>query len=154
MNLKTLNDKYIRSKDGYWKRHHRIDEQVEELKAKQERLRHPHLELFNPLLEQIKERLGAESIVHYGGFGLSNENSYYFKKEGKKRKKEIILGHIVFISYGDGWAIRNERKDSGFYGNGTIGEMNGMNHPTIPMTDKMNVDYLVERMRARRPRKW
>lgn len=145
-NLKELNKIHSRNWKAYIKRGDKLEKQIEELTKKKERLRFNSglRELFKPFAEELKKRFKANIIEWYGPFGMCASQTIYFMKGPSKDicKKGNVLGSICFVSSSGGYAIRNEKVDNKSFSSGTLGAMNGMNHPEIDFTDKMNINWL------------
>jgi len=146
--LVELNQKHKDAWENYIKRGKKIDKQIDELEKKRKKLsyRSDLRTLFQPFAWEIKRALGADDYEWYGPFGLDCSQSIYFKKDGDKciTTKGNVLGSICFISFNGGYAIRDERKNTGEYAKGTLGEVNGMNHPIIEFTEEMNSEWLIK----------
>jgi len=145
LNLKELNDKQKKCVTNHWKKEKKIDQQISDLEAKKGRMRYLYkTKHFKPILDLVKEKLGANFWEEYGPFGLCSETTYYFVKElGDICKRGNVLGSICIVS-GDGWMLRDEKKNTGKYPKNSLGEVNGMNNPRIEFTEKMDVDWLVK----------
>ena len=150
MNVKQISDKSEKSWRKYQKRKESIRKEIAALEAKIERLRWTGFrEFFKPMAEEVKKRLKAEGYVWYGPFGLCSEQTIYWLKDIKKciPVKGNVLGSVTFID--GGTAIRNRKKVSERFSKGTIGEMNGMNYETIKVTEKMDVEWIINWSRKR-----
>lgn len=153
-NLYELNEKHKKLWKSYLERENNINNEIQKIKNEAEKKinvlnkKNKNLkfhgglrELFNNLAVEIQKKLNSSCFEWYGPFGLNNEQTIYFYKDKNKKK---ILGSICFVSFRDGYAIRDEKKNNGLYQKGTIGEMNGGNHPIIEITEKINLDWLVK----------
>lgn len=150
LNLKAINDNAIQAVDRHYKKRDLLDDEIamieketeERIKAinlKKQRMKYPHFErVFKNLFQKMKEELKADTIKIYGVFGLSCESSVYFEKNKK------TIASLCFIRPNNGWMIRDENKDTKKYPKGSIAGMNGDNYPTIKITEKMDVKWLIK----------
>ena len=145
-NMKELNEKYRLSYDNYRKRQDKIYAEISRLEKKRDNQTWKQLRvLFKPIAERLKQELKATEIEWYGPFGLDCSQSIYFKKnDGSITDEGNVLGSITFINSGGGYAIRDENENTERYPNGSLGEMNGMNHPVIEFTEEHNFNWLLE----------
>lgn len=149
-NIFEINEKYKRSSKRHFAKDKKIDKQIEELKAKQKRMRYPD---FNKYLEELGKQIlpkikGAVGFEVYGPFGLENERSIYFHGPGTEKKRKTICG-ATFTRFGDGYGLKDYAKDSGRFAKGTIGELNGMNFKVIEISKDMNIDWFIKFMRKK-----
>lgn len=110
-------------------------------------MKYPKFEkVFIPIFDIIKQELKADGYLFYGPFGLCCERTVYWVKDIAQciTIEENILGSLTLISDSDGWMIRDENKDTGEFKNGTIGELNGMNSPSIKIDETMNIKWLLK----------
>jgi len=143
--LYETNKNYVKKVLAYRKKQDQLRQEIEELESKKDRLKYPSFDkIFKPLFEKMKEAYGADRIDTYGPFGLCCSRSAYFMKTSKDDKEGKILGSICLVSRSDGFAIRNENETKGSYKEGTLGDMNGMNHPEIEITEATDFKWLLE----------
>lgn len=146
MNLKDLNEMYIKRIQSYLSRQDKIRLQIEALKIEMEKMGYPRFDnIFAPLFKNIQQELQADGYQVYGPFGIYNQRTVYWLKDNKKNITidGNVLGSLVFVSDTNGWKLRNEDVDTGQFTEGTIGEMNGMNHPEMNITDEMDMEWLL-----------
>jgi len=153
-NLKEVNDAYKRGYESLHKRERKHDQQVEDLqfqisaiKQKRSNLKcRSFAVLFQPIINKITKRLEAGGHEWYGPFGLCSANSIYWTKTpgGDITAKGEVLGSLCFVRNSDGWAIRDENKKTGGYNPSSLAALNGMNHPTIELSDKMDIEWLIK----------
>jgi len=108
---------------------------------------------LQPIIEAVKVRLGAKGVKRYGPHGICFRYSYYFLKsetdDDSKQKRGDILGALYFDNDGhDGFSLRDFSKDTDEFSAGTMGELNGMNHPRVEMLEAMTFDWLVKFAKA------
>lgn len=159
MSLKSIiwnyTDKKTRNKAERSKLTARIEQrekQIERLKARLDKT--GYVSWVDELLESIAKAMVAKMPDrHYeifGPFGMTSETSIRFYKNGVEqaqqfdgdncrsitfRPRNLDKGKIVLVDH---------TQNTGRYVEGTMGEVNGMNYPTIPM--KNTIDKLLDFM--------
>jgi hypothetical protein len=131
------------------------EQQIERLKNRKEKLEYPHWVdlLLEPIAKELVKEFEGYYYVMMGTFGISNEAPIHFYPIGKSGKESIHDGtskSITFIplNLDNGEiGIRNYKKNTGEFNKGTIGEMNGMNHPTIKLSPDMEIKELIKFVR-------
>ncbi len=123
------------------------EKQVERLKAKREKAwkSSPSWinETINPIAEAMLEHLPGRYYEILGPFGLGARVSIHFYKEGITEDtpwEERFTGDnclsITFepcdLTSGD-IRLVDEKTDTGKFARNTLGEVNGFNHPRMPM---------------------
>lgn len=106
--------------------------------------------IVQPIADELaKEMPGFEPHI-LSPFGLSAEVSIHFYRKGVPEKERWADGNnvrsITFIP-GDLQTgeilIRNTSVDTGEFRPGTIGEMNGMNHPSVKIPEDADISWLM-----------
>lgn len=106
-------------------------------------------EIVEPIAKEMMKHLPVKSYDILGPFGMSAEVAIHFHKNDPPKRDgwhdlDIISICIIPLDLDKGEiGIRDQTVDTGQYPSGTIGELNGMNHPTIPITPDMTIDDLV-----------
>ena len=153
-NLKLINENNIKRNKAREESRKVLDKRIEELNKLKDSIKYLHIiDSLKPFLLKVQKKLKAACYEVYGPFGLCAATSFYFLKDKKDRdicKDGNVLGCITIVSYGDGWALRDESKETKRYANGTIGELNGMNYETIPFTNEMDLNWVVKWARRQR----
>lgn len=145
--LYKLEQLRLKAQKRHYKKEEELEKQIAVLEAKKKRMRYPHiLDYLNKLgkacLPKIK---GAIGFKVYGPFGLGNECSIYFhSKQKDKSGDNKTLAGATFTRYGDGYGLKDYSKNTGRFAKGSIGELNGMNNPTIEITEKMTLDWFIK----------
>lgn len=148
--LKDFNNSYVRKENFYNRRRKEIVSQVNDLQSRLARMKYPSLEkTLLPIIKIIKQKLKANGHLIYGPFGIGCETTVYWVKDVEKEitTNGNVLGSLTLITDDFGWMIRDESKDSKHskhFKQGTIGELNGMNHPSIKITEKMDIGWLLK----------
>ena len=128
------------------------ERQIERLKSRRDRLRYVSWvdEIVDPIAKEMMKHLPVKSYDILGPFGMSAEVPIHFHKSDPPNRDEwhdidIISICILPLDLDKGEiGIRDQTVNTGQYASGTMGELNGMNHPTIPITPDMTIDDLVE----------
>lgn len=104
--------------------------------------------------KMICRRLGKEyEFEAMGPFGLCNESSLTVMKKIKRnlpsiRRKSFL--HLTFIDNQDGGAmVRDTSKTIGKLHPDSLGNLNGMNHPSVEIPVNANADWFI-RMAGKR----
>ena len=131
-----------------------IDRQRDQLSQRVEVLHKRHhfiTDLVEPIARQMEELTGWKAEV-LGPFGICCEVSIHLHRPTRRKPKQPFARRncrsITFVPLDakNGWrlGIRNSGVDTGDFKRGTIGEMNGMNHPTLEIPPDADVRWLVE----------
>ncbi len=124
-------------------KHKRLQEKYEALELKQE---YPHWNdhYLKPLAEELVKLFPDAYYEIAGPFGLDCETSISIESPNK-----VLLAFLQFVP-GDcnkgEFYLRDYKTDTPKFSPGTIGEMNGMNHPRIPIPQDATVDWFLEKI--------
>jgi len=110
------------------------------------------VELLEPLakimVKVIEARTGVPRTYELlGPFGLSSEVSIHFYKVGVPENKKLDGDNCLSITFRPGDLDAGElfvvdyTKDTHEFPDGSIGQINGLNHPSVPV--KHQVDFLL-----------
>ncbi len=141
--------KGYRAEEAEFRRMQKKYERLQEkYKLKEAKLKYPHW------IEHVLRPLGEELITHYpessfeimGPFGMDNETSISIKGNGKE-----LLAFLEFVpEHGDnkpmGLHLRDYTIDTKQFTPGSIGEMNGGNHPSIPIPADVTIQWFLEKI--------
>jgi hypothetical protein len=107
--------------------------------------------LIRPIAIQMAKHFPGTNMDIMGPFGLSAEVNVLFKKKGVADNDLFKTPQDVrSISFRPGdlregkILIVDTNTNTRHYAKNTIGDINGMNHPSIPITSKMSVKDLVK----------
>jgi len=107
--------------------------------------------LIRPVAKQLLKHFPGRIMEILGPFGLSCEISVWFKKKGvDERKIHDIKGGIKAITFRPGDLDQGELRivkrdeDNGSCPKGSIGAINGFNHPVVPLTPDMTIKDLLK----------
>ena len=128
---------YVEREDYYRLTRQRLEKEREEIDKQLKTLDKERLFWIEDLVKPIGELLLKEkefegcTMQIYGPFGIGAETSIFFSKDDK-----TIIGHLSFepgdLDVGE-LRLRNTRVNTHEYKDGTIAELNGMNHPLMAM---------------------
>ena len=104
-------------------------------------------ELLEPIAKAMVKRMPDRYYDILGPFGMTSETSIHFYKEGIE-KKQLFNGDncksITFrptdLDKGE-ISLVDQTQNTERYAEGTLGDINGMNYPTVPM--KKSIDELL-----------
>ncbi len=138
------------------------EKQIERLKAKREKVyaAFPNWvdAIIKPIAEEMLKYLPGRHYEILGPFGLAARVPVWFFKEGidshspnwldddnclsiEFRPVELDIGEVH---------VTDTLTDTRRYKQGTMGEMNGFNHPTVPMPDTIQglIDFMNEQNKS------
>jgi hypothetical protein len=163
MKIKEISNKYVSDYKTFDESKEKIEskiqlrqKQIERLERKMERLEKTRPWWIDMIIKPIAEELTKElENVYYdilGPFGISAETSIHFypdefKNQDRKEWNWDNVKSITFIPYdlkNGEIGIRDYTKNTGKFAKGTIGELNGLNHPTIELDTSMEIKDLLK----------
>ena len=107
--------------------------------------------MVRPLAKQIAKHFPNREVEILGPFGLGSRVSVWFKMKGVSEKKiHDKKGGIKAITFQPGELdkgelyVVNEKEDNGSCPKGSIGQINGFNHPTMVITPNMTIKDLLK----------
>ena len=108
--------------------------------------------ILEPLAQAMLPHFPGRHYQILGPFGLSCETSIWFVKNGVEGEDRFKDNNILSVTFrpedlsgnagGEALSVVNEHINTQEYPAGTIGEMNGYNHPSVPMPN--TIEGLVE----------
>jgi len=105
-------------------------------------------EILQPIAELLVKKMPDRYYEILGPFGLTSHTALHFYKKEVTNKNRFEKGNCLSIDFrpvnldiGEIVLVDNTT-DTGKYKNGTMGEVNGMNHPNVPM--KKTIDELLD----------
>lgn len=150
MALKDFFKTYIANNAEY----DRLEKQIEALTTKRRALNLSWVELvIRPLAKKLKRYVPGYRVEVLGPFGLCNQVSIHFYKIGVPEEKiwdkKGAVKAISFVPDLEHGTLRivDDSKDTKDHPEGSIGAVNGMNHPRIPIDPKWAVKELVKFIR-------
>ena len=149
MELTDIIQRYINDSMFYLEQKRKLEQKVEQKKAQILRLEKRIDKLKYPswvdnILEPIAEAMlwvmeGWEYYDIMGPFGITSETSIYFYREGVPEENKCDSNNFLAIHFRPLDIFAAEivlvdcTKNTQIYTENTIDEINGMNHPTIPL---------------------
>lgn len=146
-----LNAHWQRVRSRYKIKETRLEKELADATARLEQHRRKHPTWIERIVEPIAMRLalvlGREPEI-LGPFGICSHVSIHLKVPSGNGE---TVRSITFTSQYDAddeivlcW--RDWSRDTGKYPRGTMGEINGMNHPSEPIPDAADLDWFIARL--------
>lgn len=143
---------YGKKLSRYYTRERQLKNQIDKTQKSLEahNKKYPHFieNLLKPIAEDLQQFFPNRYYEILGPFGLGCETSIHFYKNKAKKAKDNKEYHAMWdadknfcksvtfrpleLKKGE-LVIVNYKKNTGEFKKGTIGEINGLNHPTLPM---------------------
>lgn len=126
------------------------EKQIERLKKKLGKLPFWKEALIKPIAEELIQHFPGRRYEILGPFGLSAEVGVHFYRIGVDEKHLFDGDNCISISFRPGDLEKGELKvvdsktNTGEFREGTIGALNGMNHPEIPLSPDMTIEELLK----------
>jgi len=161
MKLQELSNRYLKEHQALDSERTKIEEKIEQREQQIVRLKKKLSKrgygsfwgdvLVKPIAEELVKQMPGYHYELLGPFGLSSEFAIHFYKNGVSEKEQHEGDNCKSITFIPGdlqkkadLGIRNYDEDTGRYAKGTLGEINGMNHPTIELSPDMEIKDLLE----------
>ena len=104
-------------------------------------------EIIKPIAEEMLKQLPGRYYDILGPFGLGSETAIHFYKEEARgeldgcisitfRPNSLEVGDIKIV-------VVDYKVSTGQYSPGSIGEMNGFNHPAVPVPEHDTIAWLL-----------
>lgn len=126
------------------------EKQIERLKKKLDKLPFWQDALIKPIAEELIKHFPDRRYEILGPFGLSSETAIHFYRIGVDEKHKLDGDNCISIAFRPGdldkgeLRIADRKTNTGEFRAGTIGEMNGMNHPEIPLSPDTTIEELLK----------
>lgn len=126
------------------------EKQIERLNKKLEKLPFWKDGLIKPIAEELIKHFPDRRYEILGPFGLTAETAIHFYRIGVDDKKLFDGDNCISITFRPGdlekgeLNIVNHKENTGKFAEGTLGEVNGMNNPTIPLSPDMTIEELLK----------
>lgn len=153
-NLQEITNCYVAKIQEYEKKRdnlRRLQNKHERLKAKYDKLgqklKYPHWieNYLTPIAEELVKHFPGSHFEISGPFGLDCETSISIDGPDK-----VLLAFLQFVP-GDldkgEIALRDYKVDTAAFGKGTIGEVNGRNHPRITIPADASIDWFLDKIK-------
>lgn len=120
---------------------------AEKYKVSRYKLKYPHwMEYYlTPLAEELIKHFPDSNFHISGPFGMDCETSITIKGEDS-----TLLAFLQFVpgNLDEGELfLRDYTVDNGRFAKGSIGAMNGMNHPNISIPQEATIEWFLEKIR-------
>ncbi len=151
--LKSISQEYVAKLQEYEKtqaNYRRLRDKYERLAKKYQTLeykqKYPHWKgnYLAPIAEELIKQFPDSHYDIAGPFGLSNETSISIENQNN-----ILLAFLEFV-HGDldkgEFFLRDYKTDTHAFSKGTIGEVNGMNHPNIPIPQDATIEWFLDKI--------
>ena len=170
--LQTILDEYRRKNETWEKERDYLRNRIAMREKQIERLeRREHLnwsnvpsiiaEIIKPICAEIIKPICDEIVKHYPGvhykddimaFGICSRKPVgFYEDDGNKLFAWIEFTNQIKYEDDDYTKVKSVKlfvtdiyTDTGRFGYGTIGEMNGMNHPSIPVPDDADIQWFID----------
>ena len=168
MKLRKIIDEYVVKNEEYEAKEgeyqalvEKREKQLEWAKKRQSKFGDKYPSWVENLIEPIAKEMVKQMPDRYykilGPFGLSAETSIHFYKKGIPEKETFENDNCISITFvprdlskGE-LLLRDYSIDTHTYSEGSMGEMNGMNHPDLPIKD--GIDGLMGWMKQQNAKK-
>ncbi len=159
MNIKRLSDEYVQKYKAMEQQRGRIHgkigerkRQIARLEKKLERVEGVSWieEIIKQIAEAMVKKMQGRRYKILGPFGLGSTTSIHFYKIDTEDKDKLFGDNCKMITFRPNDLdhghidLVDEATNTGQYPTGSIGEMNGFNHPVVPICD--TIDGLIEFM--------
>ena len=150
MKIKEITQNYVEKYNTNKYKRDNTQKKIDHLQTKLQKLGYISWvnEIIKPIAELLNEKMPDRYYHILGPFGLSCQTTIHFYKNGVSEKERFNKGNCKSITFEPGNLDNGEirlvdyAKNTHKYAPGTIGEMNGLNHPTIPVPE--TIDGLFE----------
>ena len=151
--LSSITESYLKQRQERNQIKDRIEQrekQIERLKKKLEKLPFWSESLIKPIAEELVKHFPDRCYDILGPFGLSSEIAIHFYRIGVDEKHMFDGDNCISITFRPGDLDKGElrlvdhKTNTGEFRKGTIGDMNGMNYPTIPLSPDTTIEELLK----------
>lgn len=151
--VESICKNYARKSRAYRKTYERLSEEIARLEAEKKALQCPRWTdvLVKPIARLLIKEFPDRYYEILGPFGLQASTAIHFYRKGVSAKEQFERDNCISINFVPGdlnkgeLFIQDTATDTGRYSYNTIGELNGMNHPNLPMPEnplEWMIDYL------------
>ena len=126
------------------------EKQIERLKKKLDKLPNWTEALIKPIAEELIKHFPDRRYEILGPFGLSSEIAIHFYRIGVNEPNLFDGDNCISITFRPGDLDKGElrlvdhKTNTGEFREGTLGALNGMNHPTIPLSPDTTIEELLK----------
>ena len=146
--------KYMRQHYAYNSASEKLETEIVKAKTRLKSLEDKKANLCHPswidiivksIAKAMSQELPDRTFGILGPFGMTNETSIHFYRKGIKKESKFEGDNCISITFRPAelpdLTVVDYSVDTGRFEKGSIAEMNGMNHPSIPIQD--NVPWLL-----------
>lgn len=151
--LNNLAEPYLKQQQeeaGIEARIEQREKQIERLKKKLKKLPFWTDALIKPIAEELVKHFPDRRYEILGPCGLSSETAIHFYRIGVNEPHLFDGDNCISITFRPGDLEKGElrivdpKTNTGEFREGTLGAVNGMNHPTIPLSPDTTIDELLK----------
>ena len=157
--VSDLSKAYAEAEIRCHRRRVEIEREIKDLKAELDWLKAPSW------IEMVVEKIAKEMQKEFpdrhfeilGPFGMNNETSIHFYKNGIGEKEKFARDNCLNIAFVPSFdngsfelAILDTETDTHEFPDGSIAALNGANHPKIPILPSLEVRQLCEIIKDRK----
>lgn len=97
--------------------------------------------LVHPLADELAKLYPELTFQVIGPFGIGNEVAIHARRHRESGSSEEVVGSITFRPIGENnsLGVVDYGQHLGEYPKGSLGDRNGLNHPTVPVTELAQV---------------
>jgi len=141
---KALKAEYQAKVEGYRARQNKYQRLIDKYKKMDSKLVYPHWmeHYLTPIAEELITHFPGSQFEVSGPFGMSGETSISIKS-----KDGVLLAFLQFALGDDEILLRDYSKDNGRFSRGTIGQLNGGNHPDEPIPDENTIEWFLDKIK-------
>jgi hypothetical protein len=129
----------------------RAEKRVEELKKKRRALPMPDWIdiIIRPIADELAKELPDFDLRILGPMGICSAVPVHFYRKGVPKEEMWDEGNVRSITFvprdlqNGEIMIRNISVDTGEFRPGTIGELNGMNHPSVKIPEDADISWFM-----------
>ena len=167
MNIKELLDAYA-EKDREWERERQAlldkivlrNQQVKRLERRLSKLgMGPYWidEIIRPLADELVKHLPGRTVAILGPFGIGCRTAIHFYRDGVEGEERCKGTNCISITFepndltrfqnsplsGSKLSVVDYSVNTHRYSVGTMGQMNGLNHPVIPVPEDADIEWFL-----------
>ena len=164
MQIKSIRERYVLLLSAYETKSDTIQNRIDQLENKltwnrnrSSKLyleKHPYWldEIIDPIAQLMAKHFPDRTYNILGPFGIDCRTSIHFYKKGIAEEERFSGDNCLSITFVPGdlhkgdIMVEDTTTDIGKFAKGTLGEVNGMNHPKIDIPDNANEQWLINWM--------
>lgn len=149
-----LTRRYVQEYEQFQHRRKLLEQRRDKLQKQLDKLQMPlWIDLVvKPIAKELERQLPGYNSAILGPLGVGARVSIHLYKIGVPEKSKFDGDNCKSITFEPAWGQDTIRVvdysiNTGEYSSGTIGEMNGFNHPTLAIPEGEGVDWLMQYVR-------